>query len=292
MAELGLNHEFPFTTSCSSNIIITLLSVDTQPDHCISWAKALFDETFSNRLRSLRIVVSAAGSGKEALTEAIENLSQDEVAVVLLELRYALPTTVTPAAALRWARHLFQREFSDAVRSLLHANPPDKEEEDEDGAKRPFWGGSRRVPVPAVFDAQSALHRSFVTYAAFVWGRSRGQHSEQWSVQALDGLLQQLPLESEVMSSVSPEGLQQAVQATGAGVGEELLASLSPQEFEKVSLLQDSQSVSRILPHCHHYIVVLLSQDVAEYGHVDFVTAAANIRYGLRSLTERLRTFV
>ena len=69
-----------------------------------------------------------------------------------------------------WACGLFHRWFTADVRALLAQYPPDHVA--DDGA--PFWGGTRRLPTPAAFDAADATHRAFVAAAAALRAASLG----------------------------------------------------------------------------------------------------------------------
>ena len=182
----------------------------------------------------MQAVLAAVSTGsEEALDDAIANLSDDEKGDVAQELLH-LPSA--PAVALQWAMRLFDQTFHDAIAGLLRANPLDKMEDDEDGGQRPFWGGARRVPVPASFDISVAEHRSFVTFAAMLWGRSRGQEGGQWTQEALDNLLLARPGDnnSSASSIAGDVDVCDAVRAVKVGDRESLLSSLQVQEFEKV----------------------------------------------------------
>eukprot|EP01041_Mallomonas_annulata_P003343 gene3343-6615_t len=255
----------------------TLKSFPYLPEHCISWAKAMFDELYSARLSLLDNVIRAALSGPTssdedgvkqtlALTLALEQLSDEERRNLFDELSYPV---CTPQSALEWALLLFQRTFKDSVEALLREHPADQMEEDEDGNKSPFWGGGRRVPVPSSFDISNPVHRSFIVYGAMLWGRSRGVEGTNWSRDNLENILDTVLVSRDRQGTVRHSSwkgnVTEMVSALDTTVGWTLVSALTPQEFEK---------------------------DVAELGHVDFVCAAANLRcavYGIRAV-DRLET--
>ena len=105
------------------------------------------------------------------LREYLESMSQDERDAVKEDIEIM---GKEPRHAIQWALLQFDTLFVRATEALLKAHPVDELEEGEDGAMRPFWGGSRRLPTVARFDAGLSNHRGFVIYAAMIWGSSRG----------------------------------------------------------------------------------------------------------------------
>jgi hypothetical protein len=125
---------------------------------------------------------------------------------------------------------------------------------DEDGIL--FWGGSRRRPVPLTFDPNDSAHRSFVLWAAVLRGRAFGQKSLR-SPEDPRLLTSYNTLTLEILPSQYYDNESMVCsQLTGMTCHkrEELLGLLRTEEFEK---------------------------DDAELGHVDFATAAANLRLGV-----------
>ena len=118
---------------------------------------------------------------------------------------------------------------------------------------------SRRRPIPIVFDASDAAHRSFVLWAAVLRGRTCGQTdlrnpNDPRLVEAFEGLVSQKAAESGGETEVG-----ELLIGIGSNGRKTLLSTLLPEEFEK---------------------------DDAELGHVDFATAAANLRCRVYDLRE------
>ena len=118
---------------------------------------------------------------------------------------------------------------------------------------------SRRRPIPIVFDASDAAHRSFVLWAAVLRGRTCGQTdlrnpNDPRLVEAFEGLVNQKAAESGGETEVG-----ELLIGIGSNGRKTLLSTLLPEEFEK---------------------------DDAELGHVDFATAAANLRCRVYDLRE------
>ena len=110
-----------------------------------------------------------------------------------------------------------------------------------------------------MFDASDAAHRSFVLWAAVLRGRTCGQTDlrspdDPRLVEAFEGLASQKAFESGGETEVGKLLLR-----IGSHGRKTLLSTLLPEEFEK---------------------------DDAELGHVDFATAAANLRCRVYDLRE------
>lgn len=106
-----------------------------------------------------------------------------------------------------------------------------------------------------MFDPSDPTHRSFVLWAAVVRGRSCGQTDLRSPADPrLTSAFEELASAdiSSGSSGVSEEEVADLLIAAGSANRAELLSALSPEDFEK---------------------------DDAELGHVDFATAAANLRY-------------
>jgi Ubiquitin-activating enzyme active site len=106
-----------------------------------------------------------------------------------------------------------------------------------------------------VFDPSDPTHRSFVLWAAVVRGRVCGQTDLRIPTDSrLTSAYEELAsIEFSGSSAVSEEEeVAKLLMAAGSSERAQLLSTLSPEDFEK---------------------------DDAELGHVDFATAAANLRY-------------
>jgi Ubiquitin-activating enzyme active site len=107
-----------------------------------------------------------------------------------------------------------------------------------------------------VFDSSDPTHRSFVLWAAVVRGRVCGQTDLRSPTDPrLTSAFEELAsIEFSGSRAVSEEEVAKLLIAAGSSERAQLLSTLSPEDFEK---------------------------DDAELGHVDFATAAANLRYRL-----------
>ena len=130
--------------------LCTLKSFPYQPDHCISWAKGLFERLFSEDIRalktSLELPLSTSDGRNGKLTEYLESLPSESllsIHALLNSLTSAQPSSSTQSPcltadqAVEGAYKLFDSLYRREVTDLLKEHPLD--ELDEDG--KPFWSG-------------------------------------------------------------------------------------------------------------------------------------------------------
>lgn len=260
--------------------LCTLKSFPYLSDHCVSWARALFTQCFNDDIESLRSALNAAAKPGPALERHLEHMAADDLLrldqLVQLIGKYSggdegkgqEEADGRQSALAQWALALFDKVFNADMAALLEDNPADKL--DEDG--EPFWGGSRRMPVPCAFDATTAPHMVFAAQSIRLVCRTCGLAAMQ-PLPAPDKP-EQDPLISKLQAllpagdegptpSVIPvaELLPQLAAAVRylAQHSPDLLAGLQGEEFEK---------------------------DDLGLGHVAFAAAASNIRCGVYSLPQ------
>jgi molybdopterin/thiamine biosynthesis adenylyltransferase len=234
--------------------LCTIKSFPYKAEHCVAWAKSLFDQLYNADMAMLRDLVKAS-SDFQIYSKQLDALSSDDRGRVL-QLASSFPLTLE--SALAWSLRLFEEHYISAVKKLLDDHPENSKEEDLDDL---FWSGSRRMPSALIrFDPLIDDHRSFVMYAAAILLRCYGISAD---IQAIDGLL----------SSMSPSalyGLSSSHTSTAASTaeGKELLSKLQAISHD---LLQETS----------------FEKDDPSLGHVAFVAAASNLRcqvYGIPRL--------
>jgi len=129
--------------------LCTLKSFPYQPEHCIAWARSVFDRLFGEEVRALRSCLEAASdAGNKKITASTNSNNQESRKLVEVcenltpEIRASLCNFMSlpqsnPTAALTWARQLFDELFLKDVQALMKEHPVGQL--DEDGI--PFWSG-------------------------------------------------------------------------------------------------------------------------------------------------------
>jgi ubiquitin-activating enzyme E1 len=260
--------------------LCTLKHFPFEVTHTIEWARDLFDGLFrlrpelAGKLTELKSEADIDAS-LHGLLEELRGQGAWGAWAALRDLRSDLgedsPSCFGDCVA--WAKQLFRELFYDGVTELLEQHPLDSL--DEDGT--PFWGGAttRRCPRPLSLQSGDVSHREFVWWAAFLRAEVYGIPVPR-SLQGLTGgdvdelsrrprISEKAPQqEVELALHNELEGMRQDLQRRLAGEGQRSF-TIQPLLFEK---------------------------DDDSNGHVDFVTAASNLRaanYGIPPAT-RLQT--
>jgi hypothetical protein len=248
----------------------------------VSWARNKFDQLFNQDIKLLESCLNIQSYGDKPPrvaanhdTEDVETveinseggeeisgsgdavlsslkalmLSSDDISRLLAALN---SSQVTHKSVVEWAVRTFDSTYRVDAKQLLKEHPAG--EVDNEGVS--FWGGSRRRPTPLIFDAADGAHRSFVMWAAVLRGRACGLRDlrdpdDPLLVAAYDGLAGTEIDLTDIDNGETESQLGELLISMGTVRRQELLALLNPEVFEK---------------------------DDASLGHVDFATAAANLR--------------
>lgn len=160
----------PFITENYSNThdapeesiaLCTLNGFPYRPDHAIAWGKQTFKRAFTERPQ---IVNAYLENG----TVPANLDDQAELRAVLTEAAKEKPTM---ESCIVWARLLFEEHFVNKVAQMLHSFPADKLA--SDGVTL-FWAAPRRVPHVTPFDPSDPTHAAFVEAAALLCAETFG----------------------------------------------------------------------------------------------------------------------
>eukprot|EP01038_Epipyxis_sp_PR26KG_P011489 gene11489-15388_t len=147
--------------------LCTLKSFPYQPEHCIAWAKNKFESFFNSDVSRLKDYINRLEISKSSISDWLDDQTEEDLRA--LEKTLSL-FPMSKEVVIKWAIDSFNELFYDDINRLLYENPLDKK--DEDGM--PFWGGSRRVPIPIKFDPSSIEHEEYILQSAVLRGRVFG----------------------------------------------------------------------------------------------------------------------
>jgi len=259
--------------------VCTLKNFPYAISHTIQWGRDLFDGLYERRPRQANDLEESLSSGKasEVAETLIRNLGDaaaiDTAVEVQEDLCYAAlhdPADLDSvrSEALKWAVKLAVRLFHTAVIDLLREHPVDSV--DEDGDK--FWGGTRKVPIPLKFrlsveDGDSSSLAANENLIEFVQSAARLRMETLCDRKA----------ETRVTSNEAQDALiqYQDIEANSSKSGDEDISIVS-RLFEKFNSLPSGPKSSLRTAE--------FEKDDESNGHVQFVTAASNLRaicYGI-----------
>ncbi|KAI8450963.1 hypothetical protein BY996DRAFT_4586669 [Phakopsora pachyrhizi] len=231
-------------------------------EHTIQWAKERFSDYFTkpvetvNQFLNLPNFVETLRQGGNP-TEQLKQINE-----YLVENR---PNNF--ADCVRWARLKFEQEFNNEIRQLLYSLPRDLLT--KEGV--PFWSGPKRAPEPIEFNPSDPQHLSFLIAAAnlhaFNYGIKGDRDSE--NIKKISG--------SVIVPEFTPKaGVQVQVK------DDEPVNSQAGGDLDDEKLLQslpDPRTLKVTLHPCE------FEKDDDTNFHMDFITAASNLRATNYSIT-------
>jgi len=235
----------------------TVKNFPNQIQHTIEWSRQQFDSLFVKPVQSVNSYLSEPNFIESTLkyggqsTEQIKQIHDYLVA----------NKPLTFEECIVWARMQFEDNYANAIKQLLFSLPKDA----TTSTGQPFWSGPKRAPDPLVFDSNDSTHLDYIIAAANLHAYNyglKGSADPALFKRVADAVLvpeftprqgvkiqvneNDAPQEGPA-SNVDPEDLTKSLPAPSSLVG----YRLNPVEFEK--------------------------DDDTNY-HIDFITAASNLR--------------
>ncbi|KAL9022745.1 MAG: hypothetical protein Q9185_000007 [Variospora sp. 1 TL-2023] len=244
----------------------TLRSFPNKIEHTIAWAKEKFHQYFVGPPETVNLYVAQSNYIEQTLKQ-----SGNEIPT--LESIRDFLVTEKPFNfddCIIWARQQFEKEFNNAIQQLLYNFP--KDSTTSSGA--PFWSGPKRAPEPLRFDANNSTHLGFVIATAnlhaFNYGISGGK----------DGVSEahyKKVMENMIIPEFSPNPtvkIQADENEPDPNVQNGKSSFDDNDELQKlVSSLPPRKSLAglKLEP-------VEFEKDDDTNHHIDFITAASNLR--------------
>ncbi|KAL8633806.1 hypothetical protein Q9189_000542 [Teloschistes chrysophthalmus] len=243
----------------------TLRSFPNKIEHTIAWAKEKFHQYFVGPPETVNLYISQSNYIEQTLKQ-----SGNEIPT--LESIRDFLVTKKPSNfddCIAWARQQFEAEYNNAIQQLLYNFP--KDSTTSSGA--PFWSGPKRAPDPLKFDANNPAHLNFIKATANL-------HAFNYGIEGGDQV--QRPHYLEVMENMMiPEFAPSSgvkIQANDNEPDPNAQNGKSSfddnDELEKlVSSLPPAKSLGglKLQP-------VEFEKDDDTNHHIDFITAASNLR--------------
>ncbi|KXL43568.1 hypothetical protein M433DRAFT_3558 [Acidomyces richmondensis BFW] len=136
----------------------TLRSFPNRIEHTIAWAKEKFSTWFTGNPEIVNMYLTQ----KDYLGSALKQSGNEKQTLETLRdyLQKEKPENFDDC--IEWARLQFEREYNNAIQQLLYNFPKDS----TTSSGQPFWSGPKRAPDPLKFDPENETHYAFVLAAA------------------------------------------------------------------------------------------------------------------------------
>ena len=254
----------------------TLHNFPNKIEHTIAWARDQFASYFTQQPETVNQYLTQP----RFVEQTLKQTGNEKATLESIRDHLVTDKPLTFDDCIVWARHQFESHFNHRIQQLLYNFPRDSTT--SSGAA--FWSGAKRAPDALRFDAANATHLGYVVAAAnlhaFNYGiRSAGLDADGYR-RVLDGI---------IMPDFSPNPAVK-IQANDNEPDPNAGASGFDDQRELqrvVDGLPPPQSLAgfRLQP-------VEFEKDDDANHHIDFITAASNLRaenYGIAT-ADRLKT--
>ncbi|KAL5337729.1 hypothetical protein BJX70DRAFT_368601 [Aspergillus crustosus] len=242
----------------------TLKSFPNRIEHTIAWARDLFQTYFVGPPEAVNMYLSQPNYIEQTLKQA-GNEKQ-----TLEHLRDFLVTEkpLTFDDCIVWARTQFETQYNNAIQQLLYNFPKDS----TTSTGQPFWSGPKRAPTPLKFDSSNPTHLGFVIAGANLHGfnyeiKNPGLDKDYYRKIVDNMIIPEFSPKSGVKIQADENDPDPNAQASGSSFDEgDEIQSL-------VNVLPSPKSIAgfRLNP-------VEFEKDDDTNHHIDFITAASNLR--------------
>ena len=248
----------------------TLRSFPNKIEHTIAWARDLFQSYFVGPPETVNLYLSTPDYINTTLKQ------QGNEKFVLDSLRAYLVTDVPRdyEDCLKWARIQFEQQYNNAILQLLYNFP--KGSTTSSGA--PFWSGPKRAPTALQYDNSNPTHSGFVIAGAALHAFNYGIKVPKADASTIATVMKEMivpdfkPDSNVKIQADDKEPDPNGPPASFADDADELNKIIAQLPTPK------SMQGIRLTP-------VEFEKDDDTNHHIDFITAASNLRAENYSIT-------
>ena len=239
----------------------TLHSFPNRIEHTIAWAKDLFHSSFVGPAEIVNLYMSQP----DFISNSLKQAGNKKQTLETLRDFLVNEKPLNFDDCIIWARHLFERHYNNTIQQLLYNFPKDS----KTSTGHPFWSGPKRAPDPISFDSGNPTHLTFIMAAAnlhaFNYKVSAGSITKEHYRKVLNKIM---------ISDFKPDpGKKIQVNDTDPAPEETSSYDDGAELQNLVSSLPAPQSVAGLKLEA----VEFEKDDDTNY-HIDFITAASNLR--------------
>jgi ubiquitin-activating enzyme E1 len=242
----------------------TLRSFPNNINHTIAWARDLFQQYFVGPPETVNLYLSQPNYIQTTLKQqGNEKQTLDSLHEFLVSEK---PLTFDDC--IMWARNQFEKQYNNAIQQLLYNFPRDAKT--STGAD--FWSGPKRAPTPLRFNANDATHLSFVVAGANL-------HAFNYSIEAPPSISPDYyakVAESMMIPEFRPDS-NVRIQADDKEPDPNAAPPTFADDAEELDKIVQSLPSPKSLAD-YRLIPVEFEKDDDSNHHIDFITAASNLR--------------
>ena len=240
----------------------TLRSFPNRIEHTIAWAKDLFHSFFVGPPEVVNLYLTQPNY----LQSALKQSGNEKQTLETLRDFLVTEKPLTFDDCITWARYQFEKQYNNAIQQLLYNFPKDS----ATSSGQPFWSGPKRAPDPLKFDSTNPTHFTFVEAAANLHAfnyniNSKGVTKEHYLEVLNDMIIPDFKPDPGVRIQASDSDPDPNAQQSGIDDNEQL--------SKVASSLPPPKSLAGFKLE-----VVEFEKDDDTNHHIDFITAASNLR--------------
>ena len=238
----------------------TLRLFPNRIEHTIAWAKEMFANSFAGPPE----IVNTYITQKDYLGSALKQSGNEKQTLETLRDYLVTEKPESFDDCIEWARKQFEKHYNNAIQQLLFNFPKDA----TTSSGQPFWSGPKRAPDALTFDANDPTHYSFIVAAANLHAfnyKLKPSTDRDYIVSVLDRMI--IPeFKPDPGAKFQTDDKEPDPNAGGAPDDNEVMEKIAK------SLPQPKTLGSfRLEP-------VEFEKDDDTNHHIDFITAASNLR--------------
>ncbi|KAE9964230.1 E1 ubiquitin-activating protein [Venturia inaequalis] len=240
----------------------TLRSFPNRIEHTIAWAKELFHTYFAQPAEVVNLYLTQP----DYLDKALKQSGNEKQTLETLRDFLVTEKPLTFEDCIEWARYQFEKQYNNNIQQLLYNFPKDA----TTSSGQPFWSGPKRAPTPLKFDINNPTHFGFVQAGAALHAfnyniRSSEVTNKEYYERVLDNLIIPDFKPDSAVKIQADEKEPDPNANAGPASGDELQ--------QIASVLPEPKSLAgfKLAP-------VEFEKDDDTNHHIDFITAASNLR--------------
>lgn len=240
----------------------TLRSFPNRIEHTIAWAREMFDSFFVKGPEVVNLYLTQP----DYLGASLKQSGNEKQTLETLRDFLVIEKPLTFDDCIIWARQQFEKSYNQQIQQLLYNFPKDS----TTGSGQQFWSGPKRAPDALKFDPSNPTHFTFVEAAAilhaFNYGINPKGVTKEHYVEVLNDMIvpdwKPDPSVKIQANDSDPDPNSQQPAQSDDDVLQTLISSLpSPKSLAGFKLEP-----------------VEFEKDDDTNHHIDFITAASNLR--------------
>jgi len=240
----------------------TLRSFPNRIEHTIAWAKDLFHVFFTQSPETVNLYITQP----DYLGKSLKQSGNEKGTLETLRDYLVTEKPQSFEDCIQWARYQFEKQYNNAIQQLLYNFPKDS----TTSSGQPFWSGPKRAPDPLTFDPENPTHFAFVKAGASL-------HAFNYNIPS-DGITKEhylKVLDSLIVPDFKPDpGLKIKVNDSDPDPEPNGAGGFDDNELGKIAeSLPKPTSLGKL-----RLTPVEFEKDDDTNHHIDFITAASNLR--------------